>query len=85
MFLQRGNVNSTLQMGVHHQIHRVVSVNNEGVTVLRGRCGSTLAQPITQLQPCHLADIDPRIDTGLQSRGRWRQRVSGAVSRMNWR
>ena len=66
VYVRRGNTASTLQMGVHNEIYRVVSVSDEGVATLQGKCGSTIKHNVERLQPCHLTDIDPRVDSRLR-------------------
>jgi hypothetical protein len=65
VYMRRGNSVSTLRMPVHPEIYRVLKVEGNGVASLRGRCGTTMAQHVQDLLPCHLEDIDPRIDPRL--------------------
>ena len=66
VYTRRLNSNSTLQMPVHPEIYRVVSVETTGVAVVQGACGTRMAQHVQNLVPCHLENIDPRIDPRLQ-------------------
>jgi hypothetical protein len=66
VYLRRGNKASTLQMGVYDDIYRIVGINSDGIATLKGRCGSEMRHHVERLQPCHLTDIDPRIDTRLR-------------------
>ena len=65
VYVLRGNTSTTLQMGVHEEIYRVVEVSPEGVATLQGRCKATTTHNVERLRPCHLTDIDPRVEARL--------------------
>ena len=61
--------NSTLDIKAHKVISRVLEVKPSGVLVLQGRCGRTISVHSTKCAPCHLPDIDPRMDITLAAPG----------------
>jgi len=56
---------TTLTIKARPVILRVKEVRSSGVLNLEGRCGRTVAMHISKCAPCHLPDIDPRIDPTL--------------------
>ena len=61
--------NSTLDIRAKKVILRVLEVRPTGVLVLQGRCGRTINVHSTNCAPCHLPDIDPRMDLTLAAPG----------------
>ena len=57
--------NSTLDIRAKTVILRVLEVRPTGVLVLQGRCGRSINVHSTNCAPCHLPDIDPRMDLTL--------------------
>ena len=61
VYLRRSNMASTLQIQAKQTILQVVEVYDTGSLLLRGRCGCTIRNHITNVAPCHLPNIDPTI------------------------
>lgn len=53
---------STLDIRARPLILRVLEVRPSGVLLLQGRCTQTVAVHSSSCAPCHLPDIDPRMD-----------------------
>ena len=60
--VRRPNVMNTLQSGAQQTILRVLEVRDSGVLVLQGKCGSTMSVHKQNCAPCHLTNIDQRMD-----------------------
>ena len=59
------NAKTTLDIKARPLILRVKEVRPSGVLIVEGRCGSAVSVHATKCAPCHLPDIDPRIDPTL--------------------
>eukprot|EP00983_Pelagomonas_calceolata_P000242 8074-Pelagomonas_calceolata.AAC.1 len=65
VYLKHRVLDSMLQIPAKRGIYRVKKVNPNGAVLLQGKCGSTLANNVCNLAPCHLPDIDPTLDPSL--------------------
>ncbi|KAK3245464.1 hypothetical protein CYMTET_44970 [Cymbomonas tetramitiformis] len=64
VFLKR-SVNHGLQLHTREPILQIVELHDDGIALLRGRCGSTCKMHGSQIAVCHLTDIDPTITYNL--------------------
>jgi hypothetical protein len=65
VYLRQPNVANTLAPKAKQSIYRVVETQENGVIILQGRCGRLLKSNVVNCAPCHLPNIDTRIDPSL--------------------
>jgi hypothetical protein len=63
-YVRRPERHGTLLPKARQEILRVVEVSDAGVATLQGRCGGVIKHNISNLAPCHLANIDPSMELG---------------------
>ncbi|KAK3278909.1 hypothetical protein CYMTET_13185 [Cymbomonas tetramitiformis] len=64
VFLKR-SVNHGLQLHTREPILQIAELHEDGIALLRGRCGSTCKMHGSQIAVCHLTDIDPTLTYNL--------------------
>jgi transposase InsO family protein len=66
IYVRRPNAAVNLQSSVRTGIYRVREVRDSGVLVIHGKCGTLAEVHSTNCAPCHLANVNPAIDSSLQ-------------------
>ena len=69
VYVRRQNVSNTLMSTARPGIFRCLEVRESGVLVLQGKCGSTMEVNQRNCAPCHLMNVDGRIDHSLRVPG----------------
>jgi transposase InsO family protein len=63
IYVRRPNDPKNLQGAARNAIYRVREVRDSGTLVVNGHCGTTIQVHSTRCAPCHLANINPAIDS----------------------
>jgi hypothetical protein len=66
IYLRRPNPAVNLQGSVRPGIYRIREIRDSGVLVIHGKCGTLAEVHSTNCAPCHLANINPAIDSSLR-------------------
>ena len=65
IYVRRPNAPHNLQSVARNAIYRIKEVRASGTLVVHGKCGTTMEVHSTHCAPCHLANINPAINSEL--------------------
>ena len=66
VYVRRPSSAVNLQSAVRTGIYRIYEVRDSGVLVIHGKCGTRAEVHSTNCAPCHLANVNPTIDSSLR-------------------